>query len=352
MQPAALAGLDLANLDMRTALNLTAAYSSSDYLRRPRIPWRRNVLLMDGGAAESRARVDRKHGLWGVLRSGKDITASQSCHLAAFDITTKVGAWGIPSHPLHYHDFDVQEVCWQHNSSLQYEFAPLAAPPGRGGNRGPRAGTGSLAVWEGSAGTVTYLPGGEGHRYRCAGDGVRLAGGTVEFVRQPCMTTCLKLIPRTAPAPKCKSLLAGLEPIRVGGAELQVGIVVDALGWLDRNVNQRRARRGAKPGQLLHTPLLRGINPDRSRTHVHVDYYPEGATLPAHAASFDVFIAVMRGACWVEYSEGQGGARRAVERQAKTGNIVFQPAGANLTITTRLGQTARLLVVEIAAAEK
>jgi hypothetical protein len=111
MQPAALAGLDLANLDMRTALNVTAAYSSSDYLRRPPIPWRRNVLLMDGGAAESRARVDRKHGLWGVLRSGKDITASQSCHLAAFDITTKVGAWGIPSHALHYHDFDVQEVC-------------------------------------------------------------------------------------------------------------------------------------------------------------------------------------------------------------------------------------------------
>jgi quercetin dioxygenase-like cupin family protein len=356
MQPAALAGLDLANLDLSIGVNVTAARSTTDYLRKPGAPWRREVLVLDGGAAGARTPADHNHNMWGALHVGKDLAASQTCHLSGFDITTMVGAWGVPPHPLHFHDRDVHELCWQHNGTVQYEFTPLAARLGKGRHRadGERVGAGSLAVWEGTAGTVTYLPSGEGHRYRCAGDGARMAGDnvTVEFVRRPCMVTCVKLVPRPAPAPQCVSMLSGLEPMNAGSAALRVGVVSDALGWLDRNMNQRRARRGDKMGLNLYTPLLRGINVDGSRVHVHVDDYLEGVTLAAHADSYDVFLAVVRGACWVRYDKGQGKARRAVERQIETGNIVLKPAGANLTITTRKGQTARILVLEVAAGEK
>jgi len=169
------------------------------------------------------------------------------------------------------------------------------------------------------------------------------------------MVTCVKLIPRKAVAPECEPFLAGLEPIKAGGAAVRVGIVADALSWLDRNLYQRRsgaARLGAKPGQHLYTALLRGSNADGSRVHVHVDDYPERVTLGGHADAYEVFIAVVRGACWVGYHEGGGAARRAVQREVQTGNIVLKPAGANLTITTRPGQTVRLLVLEMSAARK
>jgi hypothetical protein len=160
------------------------------------------------------------------------------------------------------------------------------------------------------------------------------------------------MIPRKAPAPECEPLLVGLPPIVNLGGAMRVGVVSDALLWLDRNVNLQRARPDAKPGQSLYMRLLSGANPDGSRLHVHTMDYPEDFSRGAHPDSYDLFTTVVRGACWVVYTEGQGAARREVERLLETGNIVFKPAGANLTIATRPGQTARLLMVEITAARK
>jgi hypothetical protein len=341
MEPAALAKLDLANLDIATSLNVPAVYSPTDSLRQPSAPWQRNVLVLDGAATGTQTPADHTRNLWGAVHIGVGLAPAQSCHLTGFDITTVVSAWGVPPEPLHVHDDDVHELCWQQNGTAQYEFEPLD-------------GDGRQAVWEGNAGTVTYFPGLEAHRYRCAGDGARLAGdnATVEFVRRPCMLTCFKLIPRKAPAPECQPVLAGLEPIRVGGAALQTGVVGDALGWLDRNIKQRRARPGADPLRHLHTPLFRGTNPDGSRLHVFVGDYPVRTRLHARAGSYDVFFAVVRGACSIGYHEREGETWRAMDRDLVTGSIVLKPAGANLTITTRPRQTVRLLVVEVAAAEK
>jgi quercetin dioxygenase-like cupin family protein len=355
MRSAALAGLDLANLDLATHFNATVAHAPTNLLRRPRPPWRRDVMVLKGGAASAHTPADLNHRMWGTLHVQKDLATSQTCHLSGFDITTTVSAWGVPPHELHAHDRDLHELCWQHNGSAQFEFASRAARPAKGRRGdGKRAGAASLAVWEGKAGTVAYWPGGEGHRYRCAGDGARLGedNTSVEFERRPCMMTCLEVLPRKSPAYECDKMLAGLPPIKTGGLSLRTGVMSDTLLWLDRNMNQRRAVPGAKPNRSLYTPLLRGINSDGSRIHVHVDDFLEGVTLAAHADSYDVFIAVVRGACWVSYTEGEGAARRAVERRVETGNIVVKPAGAKLTITTRPGQTARLLVIEMAAGKR
>jgi hypothetical protein len=59
MEPAALAGLDLANLDFHIATNVTAVYSSAKYMPRSRAPWRREVMVLGGGAAGSLAPADR-----------------------------------------------------------------------------------------------------------------------------------------------------------------------------------------------------------------------------------------------------------------------------------------------------